>query len=64
MLTNFPVFCEGPKLAVVKEYTCNISIERSDFDSVADVAAIKNVIQSFESIYRKNLSAVDIIFRV
>ena len=60
----FQCFGEDPHFAVVEEYTCNICIESSDFDCVADFSAIKNVIQCFESIYCKNVSAVDVLFRV
>ena len=57
-------FGEGPQFAVVEEKPCNICIESCDFDCVADVSAVKNVIQCFESIYGKNISAVDVLFRV
>ena len=43
-------FGEGPQFAVVEENTCNICIESSDFDCVADFSALKNVIQCFERI--------------
>ena len=58
----FQFFGEGPQFAVVEEYTCNICIESSDFDCVTDFFAVKFFIQRFESIYCKNLSAVDVIF--
>ena len=59
VLTVFSSFFgEGP------QFTCNICIESSDFDCVADLSALKNVIQCFESIYFKNYSAVDVLFRV
>ena len=58
-------FCERPQFAVVEENTCNICIESSDFDCVADFfSAVNNDIQCFESIYCQNFSAVDVIFRV
>ena len=60
----FQFFGEGPQFAVVEEYTCNICIESSDFDCVADFSAVKNCIQYFESIYCKNFSVVDVLFRV
>ena len=47
----FQFFGEGPQFAVVDENTCNICIESSDFDCVADFSAVKNCIQCFESIY-------------
>ena len=34
---------EGPQSAVLEENTCNICIESSDFDCVADFSALKNV---------------------
>ena len=58
------VFCEGLQFAVVVENTCNICIESYEFDCIADSSDIKNVIQCFESIYCKDLSAVDVLFRV
>ena len=61
---NFQFFGEGPQFSVVEENTCNICIESSDFDCVADFSAVKNVIQSFDSIYCKHCSAVDVLFRV
>ena len=65
VLTSFSSFFgEDPQFAVVEEYTCNICIESSDFDSVADSSAVNNFLQCFESIYCKNLSAVDVLFRV
>ena len=60
----FQFFGEGPQFAVVEENTCNICIESSDFDCVADFSAVKKFIQCFESIYCKNFSAVDVLFRV
>ena len=54
----FQFFGEGPQFAVVEKNTCNICIESSDF------SAVKNFIQCFESIYCKNFSAVDALFRV
>ncbi len=64
----FQFFGEGPQFAVVEENTGNICIERpiesSDFDCVADFSAVKNCIQYFESIYCKNFSVVDVLFRV
>ena len=57
----FQFFDEGPQFAVVEENTCNICIESSDFDCVADFSAVKISIQCFESIYCKNFSAVDVI---
>ena len=60
----FQFFGEGPQFAVVEENTRNICIESSDFDCVADFSAVKKFIQCFESIYCKNFSAVDVIFRV
>ena len=62
VLTVF--FGEGPQFAVVKEYTCNICIGSSEFDCKADLSAINNVIQCFESIYCNNFAAVDVLFRV
>ena len=59
VLTVFSSFFgEGP------QFTCNICIESSDFDCLADFSALKNVIQCFESIYCTNYSAVDVLFRV
>ena len=55
---------EGPQFAVVEEYTCDICIESSDFDRVADFSAVKNCIQCFESICCKYYSAVDVLFRL
>ena len=46
----FQFFGEGPQFAVVEQYTCNICIESSDLDCLADFSAVKNVIQCFESI--------------
>ena len=60
----FQFFGEGPQFAVVEGKTCNICIESSDFDCVAYFSAVKNLIQCFESIYCKNLSAVNVLFRV
>ena len=60
----FQFFGEDPQFAVVEEYTCNICIESSDFDCDADFSPVKNFIQCFESIYCKNFSAVDVVFRV
>ena len=40
----FQVFGESPQFAVVEEYTCNICIESSDFDSVADFSAAKKLL--------------------
>ena len=60
----FQFFGEGPQLSVVEEYTCDICIESSDFDCVANFSAVKNVIQRFESIYGKNVSAVGVLFRI
>ena len=42
----FQFLCEGPQFAVVEENTCNICIESSDFDRVADFSAVKNYIFS------------------
>ena len=55
---------DGSQFAVVEEDTRNICIESSDFYCVADFSAVKKNIQCFESIYCKNLSAVDVLFRV
>ena len=60
----FQFFGERPQFAVVKEYTCYICIECSDFDSVVDFSAVNNFIQRFESIYCKNFSAVYVLFRI
>ena len=60
----FQFFGEGPQFAGVEENTCNICTESSDFDCVADFSVVKNFIQCFESIYCKNVSAVDVLFRV
>ena len=60
----FQFFGEGPHFVVVEENICNICIESSDFDCVADFSAVKNFIQCFVSIYFKNFSPVDVIFRV
>ena len=56
----FQFFGDGPQFAVVKleEYTCNICIESSEFDFVADFSAVNNFIQCFDSIYCNNFSAV------
>ena len=55
---------ESPQFAVVEEYTCNICIEGSDFDCVADFSAVNIFIQRFESIYCKIFSAVYVLFRI
>ena len=60
----FQVFGEGPQFAVVEEYICNICTESSDFDCVADFCAVKYFIQCFESVFSKNCSAVDVLFRI
>ena len=61
----FQFFGEGPQFTVVEENTRNICIESSDFYcELADFSAVKNFIQCFESIYCKNFSAVDVLFRV
>ena len=60
----FQFFGESPQFAVIEEYTCYICIECSDFDCVADFSAVKIFIQRFESIYCKNCSAVDVLFRI
>ena len=65
VLTVFSSFLgEGQQFAVVEEYTCNICIESSDFDCVADFSAVKIFSQCFESIYCKHFSAVGVLFRV
>ena len=41
----FQFFCESPQFAVVEECTCNICIESSNFDCVADFfSAVKHFI--------------------
>ena len=50
----FQFLGDSPQFAVVEEYTCNICVEGSDFDCVADFSAAKIFIQLFESIYCKN----------
>ena len=56
----FQFFGEGPQFAVAEEYTCNICVESSDFDCVADFSPVKNVIQCFESIFCKNLMSFSV----
>ena len=58
----FQFFGEGPQFAVVEENTCNICIESSDFDCVADFSAVKNFIQCFARIFLVTLSDYIIIF--
>ena len=60
----FQFFGESTQFAVVEEYTCYRCIECSDFDCVADFSAVKNVIQRFESIYCKNVSAAYVLFGI
>ena len=60
----FQCFGEGPQFAVVEEYTCYICIGSSDFHCVADLSAVKNCIQRFESICCNNVSPVDVLFRI
>ena len=58
-------FGEGPQFAVVVEYTCNVCIDISDVDCVADFSAVKKYVFSVlkESIARL-FSAVDVIVHV
>ena len=60
----FQFLGESPQFAVVEEYTCNICIEGSDFDCVADFSAVNHFIQRYESIYCKTFSAVYVLFRI
>ena len=61
MLTVFTsYFGEGPQFAVVEEYTCNICIESSDFDSIADFSAVKNVFSGLKASTARKKYAVDV----
>ena len=60
----FQFFGESPQFAVVEGHTCYICIECSDCDCVADFSAVKKFMQRFESIYCKNFSVVDVLFRI
>ena len=42
----FQFFGESPQFAVVEEYTCNICIESSNFDCVADFFLLSNILFS------------------
>ena len=51
VLTVFSSFLVIPQFAVVEEYTCNICVDSSDCDCVADFSAVKTFIHRFERIY-------------
>ena len=54
VLTVFSSFLVSLQFAVVEEYTCNICVDSSDCDCVADFSAVKNFIHRFERIYCKH----------